>query len=60
MSSQIAEWISISEAHLEEGSISPIEYQLVEGTGWGAVIDGIMKLKTEKTGKELAVRIVGE
>ena len=60
MSSQIAEWIPVLEAQLAAGSISPVEYQLVKGTGWGAVIDGIKEMEAGKAAKKLAVRIVEE
>jgi len=55
-----ASWIPTLEGHLEKGTLKPLEYEVVDGKGWDAVIKGVAQLEAGGTTKKLVVRIQDE
>lgn len=60
MTKNIASWIPRFEAYLAEGTLKPIEYQVVEGVGWEKIIQGIQDLENGKAAKKIVVRVQSE
>ena len=58
--SNLASWIPAFEGHIENGTLKPLEYEVVEGTGWEAVIKGVAELESGKASKKLVVKIQDE
>ncbi|CAM1506003.1 Fc.00g116400.m01.CDS01 [Cosmosporella sp. VM-42] len=56
----IASWIPALEDHLAAGTLKPIQYEIVDGLGWGKVIQGIQDLESGKAVKKIVVRIQEE
>jgi hypothetical protein len=48
------------EGHFEAGTIKPLEYELVDGLGWGRLIGGIRQLEDGKVSKKLVVKVQEE
>lgn len=58
VTAQLASWIPDLERHLADGAIRPLEYQLVAGEGWEAVIKAAEIFETGGgPEKKLVVRI---
>ncbi|KAL1850974.1 hypothetical protein VTK73DRAFT_9568 [Phialemonium thermophilum] len=53
----IASWIPDFEAHLEAGSLVPLEYDLAPGAGWEQVIASLGDLESGKSAKKIVVKI---
>ncbi|KAJ4297319.1 hypothetical protein N0V88_004237 [Collariella sp. IMI 366227] len=56
----IVYWIPTFEKHLATGTLKPLEYQLVDGSGWEKVIQGIQELEGGKAVKKIVVRTGAE
>ncbi len=57
---QLVSWIPQLEARVADGTIKPLEYELVDGVGWDKVIEGISQLRQGKTNKKIVVRVQAE
>lgn len=44
VTSDVANLVPVLEAHIAAGAITPLAMELVPGSGWEAVIDGLGKL----------------
>jgi hypothetical protein len=57
VSRDIASWVEIFEGHLETGALKALDYHLVDGVGWQALIDAIAILESGKIPSKLVVKI---
>lgn len=60
VTAQLASWIPDLEKHIVNGAIKPLEYQIVEGKGWEAVIKAAEIFDKGGAEKKLVVRIQDE
>lgn len=60
MTEDITSWIQTFETHLAVGTLKPIQYQVADGMGWEAVIQGIQDLESGKAQKKIVVRVQKE
>ena len=50
-------FVPILEAHLAQGSLKPLDYEVVEGVGYEAVVEGIKRQEKGGLKKKLVVRV---
>jgi hypothetical protein len=60
ITASIAKWIPDMEAYFEMGVLKPLEYQVMPGMGWEAVIAGIADLEAGKAAKKIVVKVQEE
>ena len=53
----LADMIPIFEAHIEKGTIKPLEYEVAEDKGWEAVIKAVAAFEAGKVKNKLVVNI---
>ncbi len=58
--SDLASWIPLFEQHIANGALTPLEYEVVEGEGWDAVIWAVAALEAGKATKKLVAKIQDE
>jgi hypothetical protein len=60
VTAQLASWIPDLEKHIANGAIKPLEYQLVDGKGWEAVIRAADTFENGGAERKLVVRVQDE
>ena len=53
----VKSWVPLLERHLAKGTLKPLEYEVVEGTGYDAVVGGIVRQEKGGLKKKLVVRV---
>jgi hypothetical protein len=59
VTAQLTEWTPGLERHLAEGHIKPLEYELVQGKGWEAIVRAV-QIFEKGVDKKLVVRVQDE
>jgi hypothetical protein len=60
ITAKIAEMVSVFQAHINTGQLLPLDYHLVDGEGWEAIIAGIADMEAGKLPKKPVVKAQSE
>jgi len=57
ITAKIAEMVPVFQAYIDAGQLRPLDYHLVEGEGWEAIIAGIADMEAGKLPKKPVVKV---
>jgi hypothetical protein len=57
VSKNLAAWIPVLEEYINTGMIKPLEYEVMEGTGWEAVINAVNLFEAGKVKTKAVIRL---
>jgi hypothetical protein len=57
ITAKVAEMVPVFQAHIDAGQLRPLDYHLVEGEGWEAIIAGIADMEAGKLPKKPVVKV---
>ncbi|UNI18618.1 hypothetical protein JDV02_004873 [Purpureocillium takamizusanense] len=60
ISEETAKLVPVLEGHVAKGTLGPIEFDVFDESGWGALVDAIKYYAEGKAAKKLLVRLQGE